>query len=432
MIAKVRSLFRRAVSADIVKVFSLTAVSTLVKMLTGLISVKVVAVIVGPSGIALIGQLNNFSSMLMNLACGGINSGVTKYIAEYRESEQKVKVLLSVALRITIVCSVVCGGIMIVLNRWLSSVILLTDEYGYVFLIFGLTIILYAFNMLISSILNGYKEFKKYVSVNIVGSLIGVFFTLCLVLQGGLKGALISAVTFQSIMFFISLWMVRKLPWVRWDYFKARFDKDVAKKYYKYSLMTLVAASIGPLSQLFLRGYVITNISAVEAGWWEAMNRISGMYLMVVTMSFGVYYLPRLSELKDQRGLRREIFTAYKIIIPTLLIGFLLIYYLRFLVIKVLFTSDFISMESLFVWQLFGDLFKIASWLLAYVMVAKSMTKIFVVTEIFFSIFYVLLSLAFIRFNGLIGITQAYFVNYVIYWITMIFIFRKLLMLKKG
>lgn len=48
---------------DLVKVFSFTAISTMVKMLTSLISVKVVALIVGPSGIALLGQLNNFSSI---------------------------------------------------------------------------------------------------------------------------------------------------------------------------------------------------------------------------------------------------------------------------------------------------------------------------------------------------------------------------------
>ena len=70
---------------DIVRVFSFTAVATLVKMLTGLISVKVVASIIGPAGVALVGQLNNFTSIAMTVSSGGINSGITKYIAEYKE-----------------------------------------------------------------------------------------------------------------------------------------------------------------------------------------------------------------------------------------------------------------------------------------------------------------------------------------------------------
>ncbi len=212
MILKVRSLFKRASKADIVKVFSFTAMSTLVRMLTGLISVKAVALIIGPSGIALLGQLNNFSSIILIGASGGINSGVTKYVAEYKESEDKVKILLSTALQITIGCSLVVGLLMIASHSFLSNTIMLSPDYGYVFVLFGLTVVLYALNGLIASILNGYKEFKKFVSVNIAGSILGLIFTLILVLTLGLPGALISAVTFQSVMLFVSLWMIRTLP----------------------------------------------------------------------------------------------------------------------------------------------------------------------------------------------------------------------------
>ena len=74
---------------DIVKVFSLTSISTIVKMLAGFVSVKVVSVIIGPSGLALLGQLSNFSVIVMTFASGGINNGVTKYIAEFKETNHK-------------------------------------------------------------------------------------------------------------------------------------------------------------------------------------------------------------------------------------------------------------------------------------------------------------------------------------------------------
>jgi len=428
LVSKVLSFIRRVSKADIIQVFSFTAMSTFVRMLTGFISIKVIAIIIGPSGIALLGQLNNFSSIIMSTACGGINSGITKYIAEYRESVDKIKILLSTAFKITLWCSVVCGIFMVAFNRLLSNTIMLSSEYGYVFIIFGLTVFFYALNMLISSVLNGYKEFKRYVLVNIVGSVLGLVFTLCFVFAWGLKGALISAVTFQSIMLFVSLRMIRKLPWVNIAYFIEKFNNKIARKYLQYSLMTLVIAATGPVSQLLLRGHVISNISAVEAGWWEAMNRISNMYLMVITSSFGVYYLPKLSEITDNAGLKKEIFRAYKIIIPLLLVGFTFIYVFRFFIIKVLFTPDFLPMGKLFIWQLFGDLFKIASWLLSYLMVAKSMTKAFISTEIIFAGLFIGLGFLFMNLKGVVGITQAYFINYLIYFITMIILFRKIIL----
>lgn len=427
LIHKLVALSKRASQADIVKVFSFTAMSTLVRMLTGLISVKVVASIIGPTGVALVGQLNNFATIVLSLSSGGINNGITKYIAEYKDDADKVKDYLSTALRITVGCSLVVGVLMILFHSYLSEFIMLSPDYGYVFVIFGFTILLYALNMMLTSVINGFKEFQKYVKINIANSIAGLLFTLCFVYTLGLPGALISAVTFQSVMLFVTLWMVRKLPWVNWGYFKEKLNVPLTKQYFRYTLMTLTSAATVPVSQMLLRGYVISEISPAEAGWWEAMNRISNMYLMVITTSFSVYYLPRLSELTDRLELRREIFKSYKVIVPMLLGGFALIYLLRFLVIRILFTPEFLPMENLFVWQLSGDFFKICSWLLAFLMVAKSMTKAFVITEIVFTLIFVGLGFLFMQWNGVVGITQAYLVNYILYMVCMAWLFRKII-----
>ncbi|MCU7548497.1 O-antigen translocase [Chitinophagaceae bacterium LB-8] len=427
MLKKIIDLCKRFWRADIVKVFSLTSISTLVKMLTGLISVKVVSVIIGPGGIALLGQLNSFSTIIYNFASGGINSGVTKYVAENKQSDEKIKSYLSVAFKITLYCSLLAGIFMIIFHDFLSKTIMLSNEYGYLFILFGLAVFLYAVNGFLLSILNGFKELKKFVSINIINALVGVGFTICLVYFWGLRGALISAVTFQSFMVFITIWMMRRLPWLKLDYFRQRIDKTILKKYTHYALMTFVTAVTVPVSQLIIRAHIISTVSPIQAGWWEAMNRISGMYVMVITSSFGVYYLPRLSELKNKLELRHEIFKAYKVILPILCVGFAHIYFFRIFIIKVLFAPDFYPMENLFVWQLLGDFFKIASWLLAFLMIAKSMTKTFIATEIIFSASLVCFSFFFIRMNGLVGITQAYCLNYLIYFLVMGLIFKKII-----
>lgn len=422
------SLFRRAAKADIVKVFSLNAISTLVRMLTGLVSVKIVASIIGPSGVALLGQLNNFSSILLGVANGGINNGITKYVAEYKDDESEIKRLLSSALQITLSFTLLVSLGLIIFHGWLSRLVMLSDEYGYVFLVFGFTIFLYTLNALLVSILNGYKEFKKYVKVNIAGTLVGLLFTVSLVLAFGLKGALISAVTYQSVVFFITLWICRKAPWLSVVYYKEKLDRTTVCRFLNYSVMTLVTLSVVPVSQMLLRGYVISSISITEAGWWEAMNRISNMYLMVITSSFSVYYLPRLSEIQDRHELRHEIFKCYKVIVPMLLLGFTFVYLFRNLVITILFSPDFYPMENLFIWQLLGDFFKICSWLLAFQMVAKSMTKTFITTEILFSGLFVVLGFFFMRLNGVVGLTQAYLINYVLYMLVMMIVFRKIIL----
>lgn len=426
-----KSLLYRIMGIDIIKVFSLNALSTFVRMLAGMVSVKIVAVIIGPAGIALLGQLNNFSSILLGMGNGGINTGITKYVAEYKEDNEQVRGYISNALRITIICSLIVSIILIVFCRQLSQWILLSDEYYYVFILFGITLIFFTLNGLITSILNGFKEFRLYVRVSIFGTIAGLIYSILLVYLWGLSGAMINAVTFQSIMLFVTLWICRKLPWMKREYFIQKFNKPIVKKYLGYSLMTITTLALLPTCQMLLRGYVISELSPTDAGIWEGMNRISSMYLSVITSAFSIYYLPRLSEITDAAGLRHEIFRCYKVVVPMLLGISFVIFLLKHFILWFLFTPEFYPMESLFGWQLAGDIFKMCSWLLSFLMVAKAMTSKFIITEVAFNLLYLTMAFLFMKMNGVVGLTQGYLITYIAYSILMICLFRNIILAKK-
>ena len=425
-----KSLLYRIMGIDIIKVFSLNALSTFVRMLAGMVSVKIVAVIIGPAGIALLGQLNNFSSILLGMGNGGINTGITKYVAEYKEDNEQVRGYISNALRITIICSLIVSIILIVFCRQLSQWILLSDEYYYVFILFGITLIFFTLNGLITSILNGFKEFRLYVRVSIFGTIAGLIYSILLVYLWGLSGAMINAVTFQSIMLFVTLWICRKLPWMKREYFIQKFNKPIVKKYLGYSLMTITTLALLPTCQMLLRGYVISELSPTDAGIWEGMNRISSMYLSVITSAFSIYYLPRLSEITDAAGLRHEIFRCYKVVVPMLLGISFVIFLLKHFILWFLFTPEFYPMESLFGWQLAGDVFKMCSWLLSFLMVAKAMTSKFIITEVAFNLLYLTMAFLCMKLNGVVGLTQGYLIAYVVYSIVMIILFRNIILAK--
>ena len=200
MIAKIKQAF----ATDLVKVSFLNAIATLIRMLTGFVSVKVVAVLIGPAGVALVGQLNNFSTIFLNISAGGINSGITRYTAEYRGSEKKYALFLRTGFWITAVLSLVCGLVLIIGSGYFSKLILLNIKYKSVFVIFGFTIMLYALNAFFIAVLNGFKEFKKYTIINILTSIVGLLFVIVLAYSFGVYGALVSAICFQSVVFVIN------------------------------------------------------------------------------------------------------------------------------------------------------------------------------------------------------------------------------------
>lgn len=428
---KLKTLLNKLLKIDLVKVFSLNAVSTLIHMCTALISTKVVASIIGPAGIAMLGQLNNINTMLQGVAGGGIRSGVTKFIAEHKEDNTKVKSYISNALIISSIFTFIISIVCIIGNKFLSNKIMLSPDYGYVFVVLGFTIFLFTLNSLLISILNGFKEFKKYVLVNISSSLFSLIFSVTLCIVWGLEGAMISAVTFQSVVLFVTIYQCRKCSWFKFDNFLGRYDKSIVKQYLQYTLMTLVTLSIVPVTQMILRGYVISEISITEAGWWDGMNKISHMYLTVITTSLSVYILPRMSELTDKWELKKDILKSYKLIIPFMLVSTLVIYLLRHFIIWLLYTPEFYPMESLFIWQLLGDIFKIAAWILSYLMLAKLKTKAFIVTEVLSGLTSLIIRYVCMKQYGVVGLNIGYMINYILYFLCMVWLFRDILFCKK-
>jgi PST family polysaccharide transporter len=287
--------------------------------------------------------------------------------------------------------------------------------------IFGFTTLLFVINNLLLSILNGLKEIKTWVLINIIQSIYSLIFTTILIVYLGLDGALIALVTNQSVIFFIVIWMLRKHQVIKISNFIKEFDKSEAKKLGNFALMTVTGA-VTVVSHLFLRTYIGENLSWDNAGYWQAIWYISSMYLMVVTTTLGIYYLPKLSEITDKSILRKELLEGYKIIMPIVILMSVMIFFLKDFIIWLLFTEDFTPIRELFLWQLVGDVIKIAAWLLAYLMLAKAMTRIFIITEIIFNLNFLLLSTYCLNKYGLVGITYSYAINYTIYFITMIYV----------
>ncbi|MEI9533251.1 O-antigen translocase [Moellerella wisconsensis] len=409
----------------LVKTSLLSLIATFFKMLSGLVINKAISVYIGPAGLAVIGQFQNFTQLVLIAAQGAINNGVVKYTAEYGRESEKLPLLLSTAARISLTTSLIVGCILVLFSNFFSLKILDNIQYQFIFILFGFTIVLFVLNSLLLSIINGLKEIRSFIKINIVQSLYSLVFTSLLIYFFSLKGALIALATNQSVIFFITLFMLRKHEVIKWRNFTSHFDKNISKNLFSYSAMAITSAIMVPTSQFVIRDYIGTTQGLDQAGYWQGVWYISTTYLMVVTTALSTYYLPRLSEITSKHELKKEIIQGYKILLPIVIVCGSIIYYLRSFIIDLLFTSSFSPMKSLFTWQIIGDIFKIASWLLAYIMLAKAMTKTFIISEVIFSLSFIFLSYILISLFGTIGVTYAYCLNYFIYFVVCIFIIYK-------
>jgi PST family polysaccharide transporter len=408
---------------NLIKTSFYTSISTAITFISGFIVTKVVAVAIGPQGMAYVGQFQNTTSLFAMIGLAAINAGVIKYLAEYSDDSVKQQKVITTAFTVVITASLLTTFIVIAFSEQLSQAVFHSADFRIIFILYAVFLSAISLNTLSISILNGLKEIRKYTIVNISTSLVGLAFTIYFATYYGLKGVLLAASFASIIILSINVFFLKKLNFSFLPNFK-KWDKKIVRLFFGFSIMTIVSGSLSPLVQIFIRDYIIQNDSLRNAGLWQAVTKISDYYLSFITTVLAVYYLPRLSELRFNHELRKEIANGYKVILPVVCLLALIIFFAKGLIIQILFTPEFEPMKPLFTFQLLGDFFKIGSWLLAFLMLSKAMTKMFIITEIGFSVFYLLLSYLFMHKYGVIGATYAFALNYAIYWVVMWFLLK--------
>ena len=404
---------------SLVKTSLLNGIAVCVRMGTGLVLNKIFALHLGPGGFAAIGQLQNFIAMVTAFAAGAINTGVTKYAAEYHDEPEKKERLFRTSGTLTLIGSVVAGMLLVLFHKQLNQWLFSGKDYTEALLWLALCLLLISLNGLLLAVLAGQKEVRRYVMANIASSLVALLVSGGLAWYMGLRGALIALSLGQALSLVTTLLACGKLSWLRPGVFLGSMDKKTVMLLSKFVVMAVVTAAVTPLAQMLIRSYLIDSFDVAHAGYWDATNKISVIYLALVTTTMSLYYLPRISEIKDDNLLRKEIGEAFKLIVPVVSVLALMIYLLRDILIRILFSPDFHEVTTLMGWQLIGDVIKTASWLLAYVLVGKAMMKLVVVTEIIFAVTLYFLTLLATHEYGFKGVAIAYAMNYVLYLIAM-------------
>lgn len=411
----------------LIKTSLLNAIAVAIKMLTLLGLNKILAVYVGPAGYASLGQFQNVVQVITALASGSISTGVTKYTAEYHADEIKQHAIWRTTGTIALIGSLSIAILVVIFRQRLAEFFLQDDSLGSVFVWFAATLALFVINAQLLAILNGKKDIPGYVLANIGGSLASLLITTFMAIQLGLYGALVASAIYQSFSFFITLFICTRKSWFKLGYLFGAIDRSAAKNLGKFAAMALTSAICVPVSHVMVRNHLGTALGWEAAGYWEAMSRLSSAYLMLMTTTLSVYYLPRLSELRSALEIKNELSIGLAIILPFTALCSFTIYLLQDLIIETLFTREFFAMKSLFGWQTVGDTLKIGSWLFAYFILSKAAVKFYVLSEIFSAgLFYITTALLLEELH-LQAAAVAHTITYLFYFLLLTFFARKTL-----
>ncbi|MBT2118311.1 O-antigen translocase [Dyella sp. LX-66] len=392
-----------------------SAIGTAARLLAGLVVVKLVAWAAGPDGVGKLGQFMSLMSLLAVLAGGGISAAIVKYVAEYRDDPERLARLLRAALGYALCAAILMGLAALLFSRQLALWLLDDARYEGLLRVLAFAQVGIAVSNYLLAVINGFMDVRRLVFIQVVGSALSILLAAWLSWQQGLYGALLALVLGQLLWLAIGLPAWWRSPDFRPGMLRAGYDRDMIVRLATFSLMTLSSALCAPLVNIAVRDHLAAQFGWEQVGYWQAVTRVSDAYLLFLTTAINVYYLPRLAAVREREELKRELGQAWRQLLPAAATLALLVYVAREWVTRALFTADFAAANALYGPQLIGDVIKIASFVLSYLMLAKAMTGLFVLSEFVFATSYLALVFVFTRWYGLPGAVYAFAVNYLFY-----------------
>ncbi len=393
------------------------------QILIGIIRTKFVAVLLGTTGVGIMGLLNAPLQLILSVTGLGISYSAVRDIAQAHgyEDQTRVSTAIIILRRWSWVTGVVGALATIALAPYLSIWTFGNKDYTWAFIWLSLILILQSVSKGQNSVLQGSRKLKDMARSGVIGSVVGLLTSVPLFYWFGLKGIvpamIISALTALLLSWYysskVSVGDIR-LTW------KATYKSGLGMV--KLGLFMTVAGFIASFSTYVLNAF-ISNIGGVEqVGFYNAGWGVIGQYTGIIFSAMATDYFPRLAAVQEDNDkvknlVQQQGVTALLMMSPLLSI---LIVAMP-LVVRILYTPAFEPVVMFASLTLLGIQFKAISWAMGYVYLAKGNGSLFLKIEVIAGILILLFNLVFYKFFGLNGLgisfTASYFLSILISYI---------------
>lgn len=403
---------------QILRSSSIIGGASVINILVGLLRIKVAAVLLGPAGVGLIGLLTSLAGTASAVAGLGIGNVGTRQIAEAVGQEDAAAI--AAARRALFWGSLVLASLGAAVFWSLRGVLALrvlgdaslAGEVGWLALAVGLTVAAASQ----TALLNGMRQIGDLARVSVLSALLSTLLgigALMLWGRGGLVAFLIAA---PLASFLLGHVYVARLPKVQAPRTPLPVMAGQWRILAKLGAAFMVAGLAVTLGQLLVRTLVQRQLGADALGYFQAAATISMTYIGFVLTAMGTDYYPRLAAaIHDHAAVNRMVNEQTEIAL--LLAGpvFLAMMGLAPCVIELFYSQSFYPAAEALRWQVLGDILKVASWPLGFMILASGAGRTFMLTETLAVSVFVVLTWFGLPFVGVVATGAAFVGMYVVY-----------------
>ena len=390
--------------------------SQVINILISIVRIKVLAILLGPSGVGLLSVYNSLLEVVEKTAGLGMESSGLREIATSRDDEAR----LSKVRHVLFAAYLIQGKLAMIavwllrerITIWLFGEATHTTEVGLI----GIAILIGLLSYAQTTLLQGLRKISDLGRVTVFSNFVGTLAGLAaLWLQG--ENSLIWFILVQPLAtVLIALHYTRHLPIpaaVRLSLFETW---NVWKPMAKLGVAFMLGGLATVATLLIIRTHITQELGLDAAGHFAAAWGITMTYVAFILVAMKGEYYPRLTEVINDKV------AAVQLMNDQAQLGlaisgpvFLLLIGLAPWVITFIYSAKFEPAVPLLQWLMVGNVFKFVGSVLGFSIVAAGRAKTFLFVELSFNIVFLVMVFVFMPHVGLEVTAYAFVLGYLLH-----------------
>lgn len=413
----------------ILKSSSIIGGSKAIEYLIGMVKMKTIAVLLGPSGVGTISLFTSSIGLVGQFTSFGIQQAGVREIARANGAADLNSLAKSVTVlrRFCWVTGAVGWLTAIALSRWLSLWSFDSSEKAPLIALLGVTLLVGAISGGQAALIQGTRRIGDLARMSVLASGLSTALSIAVYLAWRERGIVPALILSSVLSLLVSWWFSRKIALPHMTHVSGKETLSAAKSLAGLGFAMMWGGMLAAVVDIAVRGLVVRNCGIEGTGIYQAAWTLSGMFGGFVIGAMGADFYPRLSSMtNDHQSMNRIVNEQIEIGVLLTLPGLLATLFFGPLVILVFYSSEFGPAAQLLPWFVMGVFCQVVSWPLGFTILAKGASRWFFFTQTHFRVVQLLLVYLLISRFGLQGVGVAFFVTFIPAGILNLIITRRL------
>lgn len=394
--------------------------SSLVSIAVGLVSAKVWALLMGPSGVGYLGLLQGLIGLVGLLAGLGVGAGLVsagaRALADGNHAD--FAALRKAGWLLFWVAGGIAVLVLVFLRVPISRLMLGGAEHANDVVLMSLALLFSLAFGVQTSLLNAHHRVSALARVGALNSLASTVTSLFIIWLLRERGIAFAVIAGSAAGWCVATWFLYRetsQEHAREQVSRAALiaaTRSLLRFGPTYALSQMAGAGV----QFALPALVLSLLGIDSVGYYRAAISVAGVYLGFLLAAMGQDYFPRLSAVSDQKAeLERLVNQQHRLVmliaIPMILATMAATPYL----VRIIYSPSFGPAVGVLEWLLVGDLFKFSSWSIGFVVLARRRGRALLFLEVLAGVNFLWTSVAGIHLLGLEGVGVGQLLTYMVH-----------------